>query len=414
MQKTASKVRVGERSFGVGGAAKKAASPKPRTTGVAARKNAVKKPVKAPPKDFSDDKPSDLLLTDGTGKTISKTAANVIGDFDPNVSEDAVDDADGEEAVKKPAPTAKFQIFDGVSEASPWFKFLFHGEHKAGKTILAASVADVSEMNDVLYIDVDGSMKSIIPSGAVENYGNLSTVRVKDYPTFMEVYKFLVAHCEARIAGDADRMKRIAEKVGIDPRKRFRTVVIDTINNVEKMNHEHIYGTKDAAITREVEQGDWGKVNKHSTIMTDLLRKFRDIDMNVVMLCHSKYAKNKAKISNWEPDLQGALAGFIQRNIDMVGFMMRGLPTTLKREDDADRFIDDDDDGLDDLPGKAKKAAPKRKREVVRTIHIQPTGPFSASSRLTPEGLLKYENVTMADIYGSIREELREANKNAA
>lgn len=351
--------------------------------------------------------------------TVAKPAI-IIEDTDTTTPAETAEASDAStdtvDASTAPSATAvkkgELSFIEGDDEdTSPFFKMLLGGLHKTGKTIMATSVIEVPEFRDVIYADVDAGFASAV--SVVPGWKNITRVKIKDYDSFLKLYKFANAHARARSRGDEAKIIELANKFGVNPARHFRTIIIDVINAIDRINLLDSYGNKDVALTRNVETGNFSHATKHTTVMQDLLRKLKDLPMNVIFICHFKANKDTKKL---EPEMRGQLSSLIQRDMDLVGFMNQG--TSAMPNNSAFSADDDDEDGDDDiLISKKKKKAKKLDATglpIQRVMWLQPVGPFEASSRITPPELLRIDNPSMAKLWEYITPALRTINKNAA
>ena len=126
--------------------------------------------------------------------------------------------------IGKPSP---FAVKRGIKPADRPLKLFFYGDYGAGKTVIAAQSVDIKRMRDVLIIDIEGGLESVASSGAVERFEDIDTIECKSFETFVAIHKMLMAYCQARDDNDVERIERIANKYGLDPEKRYRTIIID-------------------------------------------------------------------------------------------------------------------------------------------------------------------------------------------
>ncbi len=183
-----------------------------------------------------------------------------------------------------------------------FLKMLIYGPPGAGKTTLAASAGGVKEMQNVLFVNVEGGTLALLDSDV---YGSNSVPDTYDFNNFEsldELFKFL-------LAGDHG----------------YKTVIIDSLSELVKYNLDYIIAKKRANKTAgnvnkdedDVFLEDYGTMTKQ---MRRVVRKFRDLPMHVIFTCHDApvgqeaNAQIGAAISN---SLRKSVEGFV----DVVAYL---------------------------------------------------------------------------------------------
>ena len=82
-----------------------------------------------------------------------------------------------------------------VSRSTKWLNLLIYGNYGVGKTYLAATAADVPEMQHVLLINAESGEMSIDNAYADQVY----MVSVQNFRTTSRVYEWLKQHCANQI-----------------------------------------------------------------------------------------------------------------------------------------------------------------------------------------------------------------------
>lgn len=106
----------------------------------------------------------------------------------------------------------------------------------------------------------------------------------------------------------------------------YRTVVIDTINGVERLAQEEVVGKEFGGSWEKF--SDWGKTGIRTLTpiveLTTLLDRCREKGMGVILLAHSKVktAKNPEGLDyeRWEPVLVSEVQGHLERWCDAILF----------------------------------------------------------------------------------------------
>ena len=294
--------------------------------------------------------------------------------------------------TKKPStPTATagtaappFQITP-MKQMHRYIKCCFYGAFGTGKTTLAGSAVDVEEMRDVLYVSAESGTMSIEESDKIKHVDLIDNVRVTDFKMVARVQEFLKAHILARDAylkGGANKeaaLQRLvalqsrmfgnmpAEAISIDHEtdeigedgiytqarlRLYRTAVIDSLTEVDTFSMYQLLNIQtDMKLDADMDVAQFAEFRKNNQLMQLLVRAYRDLDMNVIIICAAKYTQDELKRFLWGPALTGQLAGQVQGFVDVVGFI--------------------------------QTAAPKEgEKEVARRLWIQPVGKFDAKTRM--------------------------------
>jgi hypothetical protein len=282
--------------------------------------------------------------------------------------------------LAKPATTAAssapFQFVQGIKATEQWLKLFVYGEYGSGKTVFAASSVDVEDMNDVLFIDIEGGRTSIKGSEAVQNYADIDFIPCFNFETFVRIHQMLMAYCQARDDDDTERLKRMAERYEFPAlaTRRYKTVIIDSMSELNQMSLQRAFGedpddlmnASDSDDTRR----DYGR-NKQAMLKT--IRAFRNLPMHVIASCGREWDQDERKKLGYQPRLTGALSKEVQAFWDMVGFMQTAASTTV-----------DDDEG----------------KAISRRLWLQPVGKFDAKNRLSSQDVTYIDDPTMTKLTG--------------
>jgi hypothetical protein len=182
----------------------------------------------------------------------------------------------------------------------PNFNLLVYGEPGVGKTRLCASADEVAEMRKVLILDVDGGVRT-----AQNVFPNVEYLSVTKWDQLQSIYNDLRA----------------------DASHGFRTVVLDTVTEAQKINMVGIMKTAAVKATEKGEQRDeevpglreWGISSEQ---VRRMIRAYRDLPINFLMTAHVKDDKDeRTQITRRSPDLPGKLARQIAGFFDIVFYM---------------------------------------------------------------------------------------------
>lgn len=235
-------------------------------------------------------------------------------------------------------------------------KMLIYGDPGVGKTTLAATALNHPAMAEVLVLNIEGGIMSVVEANEV---GLASTPMVKDISTLAELEQvFWYLRTEQH---------------------SFRTLVIDSYSELTKLS-------LDAIVAREIETNakrrhtnidevwldDYGTMTKQ---MRRITRQIRDLPMHVILTCHAAASQDKDKNEQIGPSLTAKLRESVIGYMDVVAYMY-----TRVEED-----------------GETKK--------IVRGVLTQPFGKWIAKDR-SPGGrigmFIEGNLVNMPTIYGRI------------
>jgi hypothetical protein len=234
------------------------------------------------------------------------------------------------QAVKRPM----FRI-ETVQRRERFLKALVYGNYGVGKTTLACSALEVPSMQDVLIINAESGDLS------VDHMEGLDSITVDDFKTLGQINEFLKQHCRARDEGDTDRLRQLetvlrgVEEDEIEEPRQYKTVVIDSLSELEAYCFNQLLGITDSTrLDEETQAAEWGEYKKNNTMILRVVRAFRDLPMNVIFTCGEKYTQDETKKFKYVPDMTGQLAKKIQGFMDMVGYYVMG-----KAGDDVQRRL---------------------------------------------------------------------------
>lgn len=241
-------------------------------------------------------------------------------------------------AATTPPP---FTLGTGTS-VGRYLKLLAYGKPGSGKTELVASAADVPEMADILMIDAEKGDMTIHDNPRIKNWDKLieNRVPVTSFKQVGSVHDWLVGHCKVRdayLAGQLAAKQALinneARLRGCDPSdilepKLFRTVIIDSLTEVDKYSNYELLGVDEAKVLAgdkdEVDVSGWDEFRKNNQRIQMLLRAFRDLPMHVLVTCGEQYKQDETRKFYYEPNVTGQLSRQVQGFFDIVGFMQVG------------------------------------------------------------------------------------------
>lgn len=266
----------------------------------------------------------------------------------------------------KPKKIEKAPAFtiSNVHTGVTWLKLLVYGKHGAGKTTLAGSAADVKSMSDVFMINAESGEMVLEDNPRVNNFKDIDIAHVSNFKQVAKMYEFLTSHCALRDSTSEEsieKMKTYESRLkGVDvseihaPR-RYRTVIIDSLTELDALCMYGLLGLQGAfdlswiADSGNMRTAEFSEYKKNNNMVNLLVRAFRDLPMNVIILCGQAYEQDELKRFHYAPNLTGKLKTQVQGYFDIVGYLAVGSATEDK--------------------------------EASRRLYVQPVGKWDAKNR---------------------------------
>lgn len=235
----------------------------------------------------------------------------------------------------RPAKAPPFQIRK-ITPENQWLNLLIYGMHGCGKTTLAGSAADVVSMRDVLMISAEGGNLTLLDNDRVRNLDMIDEIPVNDFDSVVRIYEYLSSHVKFR---DADNMDKLRQQQawlwGVDPAdidddnvRKYRTVIIDSLTEVEAYCMAKLLGTHGefsaAMLDEDIKTAEFKEYKQNNDMVNKLVRAFRDLPLNVIVLAGRAYEQDELKKFLYFPQLTGKLRTQVQGYFDIVGYLMAG------------------------------------------------------------------------------------------
>jgi hypothetical protein len=258
---------------------------------------------------------------------------------------------------------------------------MIFGDYGVGKTWLLGSADDVPEMRDVLFLDVESG------DLVLESRPYLDVVRVSQYKQVQGIYEFLRLHQVARDAGDEQQLRELQDRIDLedvvdkDRLRRYRTVVIDSLSELQRLNMYQIMGTTlgARALVNEPEKAEWADWGATTEMIRTFVRTFRDLKMHILFGMSEKSVDDKNKKASIQLNLPKKLSEDLPGFMDVVGYLM-----AMPKE-------------------KAKDAKKVSSDGLYRELWLVPGQGFLAKNRFENFREPYVANPTMAQLYGFVR-----------
>jgi hypothetical protein len=183
---------------------------------------------------------------------------------------------------------------EAVKDISPYFNMLVYGFPGVGKTVFAGSAADVAEMQDVVFIDIEGGTMPL-----AQRHPTCEVVRVKSWTDMERVWLDLMKGGHG-----------------------YKTVVLDSLTEIQKFSMSQIMKEvlkEDSDRDPDVPSiREWGKNGEQTRRM---VRAFRDLPFNVIFTALAMEIKDRTGLPKLVPSLNGKLSSEVAGYLDIVGYM---------------------------------------------------------------------------------------------
>jgi len=211
----------------------------------------------------------------------------------------------------------------GKIEDSKYLNMLIYGKSSTGKTVLAGSAAEIDELNSVLFINVEGGVKSIKKVWGKETSDKIDVVNVNSYKEFVEITEFLKKHIQAKQQSNKEAIKKIAEHYtpGLKP-KIYNTIIIDSITEVQSYLMEHILDSQNDLLPEKFKKAQYNEWGKNRTGLRKIITTLRDLEIHTIFIALEKVDRNeKTNIETVVPNVGGSFREVITAYFDFVGYL---------------------------------------------------------------------------------------------
>lgn len=187
-----------------------------------------------------------------------------------------------------------------AGEVSPpgslgYLNLLMYGHPGSGKTFLAGTAQDHELTKPVLILDVEGGTTTL------RGRKDIDVIQVRS----------------------PQHIKEIHDKLREDNDGYYRTVVIDSLTELQKLDMrmimEEVVRQRPGQDIDVPSQREWGKSNEH---IRRIVRAFRDLPMNTIFTALMvEYKDEKTGTVTYYPSLPGKLKSEAPGFLDIVGYL---------------------------------------------------------------------------------------------
>ncbi len=222
-----------------------------------------------------------------------------------------------------------------------WINLLVYGEPGVGKTVLAGTALDHADLRPVLYLDVEGGVKTL------RKRQDLEVIQIRSMDEARQIYNDLY-----------DSVDWEAK----DPTLPYRTVVIDTLSELAKLDMRHLMrDTHNANPKQNLYVPSQREYLINGERVREIVRGYRDLPCNVLFCCHSGDARDNSNATIFFPQFTGKLRHEIAGFIDIVGYMYADI-----EKGDTERYLQ---------VTKTKRISAKDRTNALGGLVVNPTLP---------------------------------------
>ena len=236
---------------------------------------------------------------------------------------------------------------------------LIYGDFGTGKTYLAGTSILVPDMQDVLYLSLEGGEKTLREIARIcKDKGidpnKIMVVPIQTYSQYSNIYEFLKIHIAARDKNDLVTLRRLEAQVrGMKPTdddgnpvnlqdpkvmaewdalleqviptpRKFRTVITDSLTEAQKYCMYQLLGIDQLKqkLDAEPDSAEWKDWGASREMIQFLVRRFRDLPIHAIFITGQDAEQDARKQYHYYPLLPGKLAGDVRGLVDTVGYLM--------------------------------------------------------------------------------------------
>lgn len=250
-------------------------------------------------------------------------------------------------SIRTPTAAKSVGFFNFVpvtsEKRSKYLKILLYGIQGGGKTTLAGSACNIDAASDVLLVTAEGGDLVFKNNPRITRPELIDMMRATRIEQVQNVYQWLRYHILARDQNDEVELRNLqnmaffgrkditeAEANELAPDfeftrlRRYKTIIIDSLTDIEAQNMNHIMGVTDQGFIAgdDLNPAGYTEFRKNNNTIQQLVRSFRDLGIHVIILCGQRYSKDEKQQFHYNPWLTGQLSTQIQSFVDIVGYMV--------------------------------------------------------------------------------------------
>lgn len=210
-----------------------------------------------------------------------------------------------------------------------YLKALVYGPPGVGKTTLFGSATNIPSMKDVLLITAEGGDIVFEDNDRVLDPFNIDVIKLDRIEQLKKTFEWLQFHVRQRDANNVQGLLQLQEAVGLptDRPRKFRTVIIDSMTDVEALNMNAVLGLGSGdgmgfEVGSDFDAPQFAQFRANNNTIQAIARSFRNLPMHILMICGQRYNQDEQKKFHYNPWLTGQLSTQIQSFVDLVGYMV--------------------------------------------------------------------------------------------
>lgn len=247
-------------------------------------------------------------------------------------------------AQRTPTPVnmpGAFSFYPVTQEERPkYLKIMIYGAAGTGKTTLAGSACNDDALSDVLLVTAEGGDIVFQQNERIQRPDRIDMMKVERIEQLQKVYEWLKAHVGYRDRNEDAKLKslqNIAFTGNKDTKdedmpeqfrrvRKYKTVILDSMTDIEALNMNQILGVADKGfeVGDEMAPAGYTEFRKNNNTIQQLVRAFRNLPINLIIICGQKYGQDEQKRYHYTPWMTGQLATQTQSFVDVVGYMVIG------------------------------------------------------------------------------------------
>ena len=278
--------------------------------------------------------------------------------------------------TKAPATAAPPFKIETAATREHYLKMMVYGDYGVGKTYLCGTSVEVPHMNDVILINAESGDLTLDSNEYA--FGDIDRITCTQYRQIARVQEYLSKHCQFRDSDEAEAKEKLIEMesklkgIEVKEPKRYRTVIIDSLGEVEAYCMYQLLGITEATkIDDETVPAEFKEYKQNFQMILRMVRRFRNLPMHVLMTCPRTFIQDEHKRFNFAPKLTGQLSSAVQGFMDVVGFLVIGQTAE---------------------EGKA----------LPRKMYVQPAGRWAAKCRFSKFKGVAFENPSLKSILNEV------------